>query len=219
MTFYIITTGAPRPGGLEPEPRGVLEGPFFDEEEARQALQELAKFEPGRFDVVESHGRLFVDDLALLDSWSEEQALAAEKTWKASAQILPNPRSQWQTWHQVLPMYKERWESGDPEALLLAVLICSLEKVPVPKWCAKVCSDAIDKLRDSATSWDDVFGRPRDSKKWSRSFTDRSKRIRAKLDYETLRSQNVPKGEAKETVAMWHNKSVKTIERWLSKSG
>jgi hypothetical protein len=60
---------------------------------------------------------------------------------------------------------KKRYEKGEKAALLRAIDRCAAAGVPIPDWAAKAFEEKYRAVvyRFETSSWDDVFGKPRDS--------------------------------------------------------
>jgi hypothetical protein len=56
---------------------------------------------------------------------------------------------------------KEQFDKGNKWALMQAIYVCAVEKIPLPIWAAQAYEIAFKAAeKGNAKSWDDVFGKP-----------------------------------------------------------
>lgn len=109
---------------------------------------------------IEGPGR---DDMMQLYAWSLEDAIKAEDEW--SAIYGPNvqgrgPISRWMGAHELKELY-ELYRTKNSAAIIEALFVCSLNSLPIPRWCEMAFLASYRKVRHyKAKSWDDVFGPP-----------------------------------------------------------
>jgi hypothetical protein len=101
------------------------------------------------------------DEMMQFYSWSDEDALKAQKEWEARYKREERqgrgPYMRW-VWANRLKEIYHFYCAGDRGAILVALYICSLESLPIPRWCELAYLAAYRKVREyKAKSWDDVF--------------------------------------------------------------
>lgn len=70
------------------------------------------------------------------------------------------PINRW-TGAQELRQWHKQFQAGNKAAVLEALHLCTLNDLPIPRWCAMGYLAAYREVRFyRAGSWDDVFGRP-----------------------------------------------------------
>jgi len=103
------------------------------------------------------------DDMMQLYSWSFEDACEANEKWRG--RFGPDiqgrgPLCRWIGAQELQGLY-ELYRTGKKSAIIEAIHICSLNSLPIPRWCELSFLVAYRKVRQyKAKSWDDVFERP-----------------------------------------------------------
>lgn len=110
------------------------------------------------------------DDMIQLYAWTFEDALNAQEEWED--RYGPNVRGRgpffrWLGANELRGLY-ETYRSGDSTAIIEALYVCSLNSLPIPRWCEGAFLGSYRKLMqfqqkndvEYYKSWDDVFGRP-----------------------------------------------------------
>ncbi len=110
------------------------------------------------------------DDMMQLFAWTFEDALNAQEEWED--RYGPNVRGRgpffrWLGANELRELY-EAYRSGDSTAIIEALYVCSLNSLPIPRWCEGAFLGSYRKVRhykenscgEFYSSWDDVFGRP-----------------------------------------------------------
>jgi len=109
---------------------------------------------------IEGPGR---DDMMKVYSWSIEDAIKAQDEWEARYGphvVGRGPLFRWVGTQELKELY-DIYRAGKPHAILDALHVCSLNSLPIPRWCEMAYLAAYRKVRQyKAKSWDDVFGRP-----------------------------------------------------------
>lgn len=109
---------------------------------------------------IEGPGR---DDMRQLYSWTFEDAWKAHEEWeiKYGPNIVGRgPFFRWVGAQELKELY-DLYQTKKNGAILEALHICSLNSLPIPRWCEMAYLAAYRKVRQyKAKSWDDVFGRP-----------------------------------------------------------
>jgi hypothetical protein len=109
---------------------------------------------------IEGPGRA---DLMQLYAWDFDDALKADKKWRS--RYGPNiqgrgPLFRWAGAQELKEIY-ELYRARNPAAIIEALFVCSLNSLPIPRWCELSYLAAYRRVRQyKAKSWDDVFGRP-----------------------------------------------------------
>lgn len=102
------------------------------------------------------------DDLDRLYSWSLEDAEKAQEEWYLEHH--PEGRGPLLRWigaQQLKNLYHIYQTEKDQDVILKAIYMCSLNSLPIPRWCEMAYLEAYRKVRHyKAKSWDDVFGEP-----------------------------------------------------------
>jgi len=103
------------------------------------------------------------DEMLQIYSWSFEDACSAQDEWEN--RYGPNVRGRgpffrWVGAEELKGIY-ELYRTGNKAAILEALHICSLNSLPLPRWCEIAFLKAYRDVRFyNAKGWDDVFGRP-----------------------------------------------------------
>jgi hypothetical protein len=109
---------------------------------------------------VEGPGRA---DLALLYSWSFDEAWSAQEAWETKHDPEAygrGPLYRWLGADELKVLYGYHKE-GKMWAVLEAFYVCCLNSLPIPRWCEFAYLASYRKVREyRAKSWDDVFGKP-----------------------------------------------------------
>lgn len=109
---------------------------------------------------IEGPGR---DDLMQLYAWSLEDAIKAQDEW--STLYGPNvqgrgPICRWMGAQELKELH-ELYRTKNSAAIIEALFVCSLNSLPIPRWCEMAFLASYRKVRHyKAKSWDDVFGPP-----------------------------------------------------------
>ena len=102
-------------------------------------------------------------DLMQLYSWDFDDAQQAEKDWinKYGSNVVGRgPLFRWIGAQELKELYNA-YKSGEPAAIIEALYVCTLNSLPIPRWCEMAYLAAYRKVRQyKAKSWDDVFGQP-----------------------------------------------------------
>ncbi|HNQ64722.1 MAG TPA: hypothetical protein PKW92_06740 [Smithella sp.] len=100
------------------------------------------------------------DDLKQLYAWSFDDAWKAQNEWKAKNTRGRGPLFRWLGAQELKELYNTH-KAGNSAAILEAIFLCSMNSLPIPRWCEMAYITAYRKVRQyKAKSWDDVFGRP-----------------------------------------------------------
>lgn len=104
---------------------------------------------------IEGPGR---DDLMQLYSWTFDDA------WKAQEECedknVRGPLHRWLGAQELKECYNA-YKAGKAAAIIEALYSCSINSLPIPRWCEMAYLAAYRKVRHyKAKSWDDVFGKP-----------------------------------------------------------
>ncbi len=110
---------------------------------------------------IEGQGR---DEMKRFYAWGFEDAWKAQEEWKSKNQIAGSyqkgPFFRWVAAQELKQLY-EACRAGDSAAVIEALYLCSLNSLPIPRWCEFEFLAAYRKVRQyKAASWDDVFGKP-----------------------------------------------------------
>lgn len=103
------------------------------------------------------------DEMMQIYAWTFEDALRAEEEWET--RYGPNirgrgPLSRWIGAQELKELY-DTYRAGNARVIIEALFVCSLNSLPIPRWCEMAYLAAYRKVRQyKAKSWDDVFGRP-----------------------------------------------------------
>ncbi|MBP7766835.1 MAG: hypothetical protein KA113_16735 [Syntrophaceae bacterium] len=103
------------------------------------------------------------DDMMQLYSWSFEEAWQAHEEWQAKYGQDVVGRGPFFRWcgAQELKDIFQSYRAGNMNSILEAFHICSLNSLPIPRWCEMALMAAYRKVKFyRAKSWDDVFGHP-----------------------------------------------------------
>jgi hypothetical protein len=109
---------------------------------------------------IEGQGR---DEMIKIYAWSFEDAWDAQEEWEN--RYGPNiqgrgPFFRWAGAQELNELY-DIHKDGNKQAVIEALYICSLNSLPLPRWCEMVFLSAYRQVRHyKAKSWDDVFGQP-----------------------------------------------------------
>lgn len=123
----------------------------------------------------EGQGR---DEMIKFYSWSFEDAWAAQEAWQGVDTHIKGrgPFFRWIGAGELQGLY-EIYRKGNKAAVIEALYVCSLNSLPIPRWCEMAYLSAYRKIKHyKAKSWDDVFGRPHpkgthlETKKQEREF-------------------------------------------------
>lgn len=107
----------------------------------------------------EGQGR---EEMIKIHSWRFEDAWAAQETWQGEDTHIKGrgPFFRWIGAGELQGLY-ELYQKGNKAAVVEALYVCSLNSLPIPRWCEMAYLSAYRKVRQyKAKSWDDVFGRP-----------------------------------------------------------
>ncbi len=89
--------------------------------------------------------------------------MKAQKEWenKCGSNIQGRgPLYRWTGAQELKELY-DIYRTRKVQAILEALFVCSLNSLPIPRWCEYAFLSAYRKVRQyKAKSWDDVFGRP-----------------------------------------------------------
>lgn len=100
--------------------------------------------------------------IAQLESWTAEDALQASRDWVKPGGSIgdpDNPFVQWESWCVELPRLQQRYEQGDPRALLQALGRCAVTGLPLPLWCRKAYLRSWRKVSHyKVRTLDEAFG-------------------------------------------------------------
>ena len=103
------------------------------------------------------------DDMMQLFAWTFEDALNAQEEWEDRyGQNIRGrgPFFRWLGASELRELY-ETYRSGDSTAIIEALYVCSLNSLPIPRWCEYSFLASYRKVRRyKAKGWNDVFGRP-----------------------------------------------------------
>jgi hypothetical protein len=101
------------------------------------------------------------EDMTQLYVWSFEDALKAqEEATTKDPNIARGPFHRWLGAQELKDLF-ELYKSGNKDAIIEAIYVCSLNSLPIPRWCEYAYLAAYRKVRHyKAKSWDDVFGHP-----------------------------------------------------------
>jgi hypothetical protein len=102
------------------------------------------------------------DDMLQLLSWTFEDALKAQEEWEAAGNQGRGPLCWWIGAGELKEIY-EAYRAGDGAAILEAFHVCSLNSLPIPRWCEYAFLKAYRTVlffKTEKNSWDEVFGRP-----------------------------------------------------------
>lgn len=133
---------------------------------------------------IEGPGR---DDMAQLYAWSLEDAIKAQHEW--SAIYGPNvvgrgPICRWMGAQELKELH-ELYRTKNSAAIIEALFVCSLNSLPIPRWCEMAFLASYRKVRHyKAKSWDDVFGLPHP--KGTHLGTKRQEREKGWMVYEEI---------------------------------
>jgi len=106
---------------------------------------------------IEGQGR---DEMKQLYSWDFEAALAEQEKWKNEHTPGRGPFFRWVGAQELKELY-DNYKGGNEKALTEALYTCSMNSLPLPRWCEMAFLSAYRKVRHyKEKSWDDVFGRP-----------------------------------------------------------
>ena len=123
------------------------------------------------------------EDMIELYSWDFERAWKAQEEWIE----VRGQRGPFHRWHgaQELKDIYELHKAGHKEALIEAIYLCSINSLPLPRWCEYGFLGAYRKVRHyRAKSWDAVFGTPH--KKGMHLETKRQEREKRHLVYRRI---------------------------------
>jgi hypothetical protein len=104
------------------------------------------------------------DDMMQLYAWVLEDAIKAQDEW--SALYGPNvqgrgPLFRWMGAQELKDLHELYRAKKNVALIIEALYVCSLNSLPIPRWCEMAFLAAYRKVRQyKAKSWDEVFGRP-----------------------------------------------------------
>lgn len=110
---------------------------------------------------VEGPGR---KDMLELFSWDFDAAWKAQEEWENN--YGPNavgrgPFHRWLGAEELKELYKIYKEKKDPAVIIEGLYVCSLNSLPLPRWCEYGFLSAYRNVHHyRAKTWDDVFGKP-----------------------------------------------------------
>lgn len=134
---------------------------------------------------IEGPGR---EDLRRLYSWTFEDAQKAQEEWRnrfGPDVVGRGPLFRWLGVQELKELY-EIHKNGNRQALMEALFVCSLNSLPLPRWCEMTFLKAYRKVRQyRAKSWDEVFGQPH--KKGTHLATKRQEREKSLLVYRRIK--------------------------------
>lgn len=100
------------------------------------------------------------DDLKQLYAWNFDDAVKAQDEWEAKNTRGRGPLFRWIDAQHLKELYNE-YKAGNSAAIIEALYSCSMNSLPIPRWCEMAYITAYRKVRQyKAKSWDDVFGMP-----------------------------------------------------------
>lgn len=100
------------------------------------------------------------DDMGQLYAWSFDDAWAAQEEWHTSGVSGRGPFIRWLGAQELKGLY-DVYRTGNVKAIIEALFVCSLNSLPIPRWCEMAFLASYRKVRHyKAKSWDEVFGRP-----------------------------------------------------------
>lgn len=108
----------------------------------------------------EGQGR---DEMTQIYAWSFDDALKMQEKWETRYAPNIQARGPFFRWMgaQELKELHDIYKAGNDGAIIEALFVCSLNSLPIPRWCEMAYLKAYRKVRQfRAGSWDDVFGRP-----------------------------------------------------------
>jgi hypothetical protein len=107
---------------------------------------------------IEGPGR---DDLMQLYEWSIDDAMQAQEEWQKKGAVGRGPLFRWVGAQKLKELFEIYRTSKKPALIIEALYICSINSLPMPRWCERGYLAAYREVRQfKAESWDDVFGRP-----------------------------------------------------------
>jgi len=132
----------------------------------------------------EGQGR---DEMMQIYAWSFEDAWSAQEEWKT--RYGPNIRGRGPFWRwtgsKELKELYELYRTGNNAAIIEALFVCSINSLPIPRWCEMAYLASYRKVRHyKAKNWDDVFGRPHP--KWTQLGVRRQEREKSLLVYHRI---------------------------------
>lgn len=108
----------------------------------------------------EGQGR---DEMMQIYAWSFEDAWNAQEEWAMSYGQNIRARGPFFRWigAQELKELYDIYKAGNSQAIMEALFVCSLNSLPLPRWCESAFLSAYRNVRQyKAKNWDDVFGSP-----------------------------------------------------------
>lgn len=109
---------------------------------------------------IEGEGR---NEMKQFYSWDFETAWNAQDKWESERTPGSYERGPFFRWAGAQELRKifDAYKSGNKQAVIEALHICSLNSLPLPRWCEMAFLSAYRKIRQyKEKSWDNVFGRP-----------------------------------------------------------
>ncbi len=100
------------------------------------------------------------EDMLELYSWDFEKAWKEQEEWpEISTQR--GPFFRWLGAQELKEIYEIYKEKKDPALIIEGLYVCSLNSLPLPRWCEFGFLKAYRTIRHyKAKSWDQVFGKP-----------------------------------------------------------
>ncbi len=124
-------------------------------------------------------------DMLELYSWDLETACRVQNEWEDNNGAGRGPLFRWIGAEELKGLYETYKEKKNPALIIEVLHICSLNSLPLPRWCEMGFLKAYRKVRQyRAKSWDDVFGRPH--KKGTHLETKRQEREKPHLVYRRI---------------------------------
>jgi hypothetical protein len=107
---------------------------------------------------IEGPGR---DDMMQLYAWDFDDALRAQEEWESRNIQGRGPLWRWTGAQELTELFAQYRIKKNAAFIIEALHVCSLNSLPIPRWCEMAFLAAYRKVRQyKAKSWDDVFGKP-----------------------------------------------------------
>lgn len=166
------------------------------DEEKKPSPHELEMLLPtegaGRAEMLQLYGWSFDEAWKAQEGWETENGTPFDdqiddlKTGKGTSKKLARgPFFRWVGAQELGELY-EVYQTGKRSAITEALYVCTLNSLPIPRWCEMAFLSAYRQVRHfRAKSWDDVFGRPH--KKGTHLETKRQEREKSLSVYHRIK--------------------------------
>lgn len=124
-------------------------------------------------------------EVRALSKLTLDEAMKAQETYAKDNLYDKGPLFRWLALQELAETHK-LYKSGQEEAIMEALYICTFNSLPVPLWLEMAFLNAYRKVRQyRAKSWDEVFGKPH--RKGTHLATKRQEREKSLLVYYRIR--------------------------------